>query len=266
MIFSSLYGNRLDRELGTADRTNLFTSARRKAAINEAAFEFANLTKCLERRSTITVTGGTGEYDLNSTTVLPNGDFNDFSPDGVEFRYTDASSNVTILARDSLPRRDVDWLNQNRPGWRLSTTASTTMLLPEFHYVRNDGAKYLLGFTPVPSTGSSASAEIMLSYIAQSPVMVSDTDSPFTFSGAFRADLNTYHQGLVHYAAHQLEKLRRDDQASQNQLQKFLGYVTRYFSDRRIPGGRQIRQGKNYFRRKGNTDTWVGALAWPFKS
>ena len=34
--------------------------------------------------------------------------------------------------------------------------------------------------------------------------------------------------GFVHYAAHQLEKLRRDEQASDRQLQKFLGYVQQY--------------------------------------
>lgn len=263
--FSSLYHTRLDEELGTDDSTVLFTTARRKAAVNRGAFEFANITQCLERRITFAISGGTAEYDLNSTTIIPDGDYNFLDKDGIEFRYTDASSHVTILARDSLPRRDIDWLNQNEPGWRLSTVASTTMQLPRYHYVRQDGASYLLGFTPTPSTGSSASASVMMSYIAQTPVMVNDTDQPFTFTSGVRSDLNTYHQALVHYAAHLLEKLRRDDQASDRQLQKFLGYVARYNQDQRIPGGRQIRQGRNYFKRK-STDTWASALAWPWRS
>ena len=46
-LFSSLYSARLDRELGTDDSTVLFTTARRKAAINEGQAEFADLTECL---------------------------------------------------------------------------------------------------------------------------------------------------------------------------------------------------------------------------
>ena len=44
--------------------------------------------------------------------------------------------------------------------------------------------------------------------------------APFTFNSSVRTDLNTYHQGLVHYAAHQMEKLRKDDQASDRQRQQ----------------------------------------------
>ena len=259
--FSSLYNTRLYQELGT-DSTVLFNAVRRKNAVNRGAAEFAQLTKCLTRRVSFTVTGNTAEYDLNSTLVIPAGDFENFDPDGVEFRYTDASSNLTILARDTLPRRDIDWLNQNEPGWRLSTVAVTVQQFPKYHYVRANGPALFLGFTPTPSTGSSASAQCMLTYVAQAPVMVATTDQPFTFNSSVRTDLNTYHQGLVHYAAHQLEKLRRDDQASDRQLQKFLGYVARYFADQRIPGGRQIRQAKNYFVSRGRD--WGTALAWPF--
>lgn len=263
-IFSSLYGTRLDEELGTDDSTVLFTTARRKRAINRGAFEFANLTQCLERRATFTVTGGTFEYDLNSTVNVPGGDFNQFSPDGLEFRYTDAAGNVTILSgRDQIPRRDMDWLNQYQSGWQLSTVAAGTMQLPAYHYVRQDGPAFWLGFTPVPSSGSSASMSVSLSYIAQAPTMVNDADQPFTFNSSVRLDLNTYHQALVHYGAHQLEKLRRDDQASDRQYQKFLQYAQRYFSDMRIKGGRQIRQARSYFTRKSGAN-WGNALAWPW--
>lgn len=263
--FSSLYGARLDEEINTDDRTVLFTTDRRKNAINRGATEFANLTQCLVRRQTFTIIGGTAEYDLNSTSVITAGDLNFLDPDGLEFRYTDASSNVTILARDTLPRRDIDWLNQNEPGWRLSTVASSVMQLPRYHYIRYDGPAQFLGFVPTPSTGSSASAQGMLTYVASAPVMVNDTDQPFTFNSSVRIDLNTYHQGIVHYAAHIMEKLRGDDQRSDRQLQRFMGYVTRYFTDRRIPGGRQIRQAKNYFQRR-PTASWGSALAWPFRT
>ena len=134
-LFSSLYTGRLDRELGTDDSTVLFTTARRKAAVNEGQAEFADLTECLQRTATVSMRGGssgvgplslpTAEYDLTSTTVIPDGDFVRFSKDQVQFIYTDGSSNVTIITGDDLPRRDVPWLNRFVPGWQQSTTASS---------------------------------------------------------------------------------------------------------------------------------------------
>lgn len=247
VAFSSLYSARLDRELGTDDSTVLFTTARRKAAVNEGAVEFANLTGCLTRWVTVTGTGGTAEYDLNSTLVIAAGDFGGFAKEPVEFTYTDASSKVTILSGDALPRRDIPWLDQYRPSWRLSTVASSVSQLPECYYVRMDGGAHYLGFTPVPSTGSSASFTFRVPYLAEAPTMVSDSTEPFTFNSSARGDLSGYHAGLVHFAAHQLEKLRRDDQASDRQLQKFLGYVSRYLQDAARRGPKVVRQMRNYF-------------------
>jgi hypothetical protein len=248
--FSSLYGTYLDWELGTDDSTVLFTTARRKTAINQGMREFATLTDCLERWSTFAGTGGTAEYDLNSTAVIVGGDFERFAKSPVEFTYRDASSNVTVLSGDSLQRRDVPWLDRYREGWRLSTVASSVMQLPELYYVRPDGPAYFLGFTPVPSTGSSASIEIKIPYLARPTAMSSASDEPYTVNSSVRADLRPYHQALVHYAAHQLEKLRKDDQASDRQLQKFLGYVQRFLADRRVKGGRAISQARAYFGQK----------------
>jgi hypothetical protein len=61
--------------------------------------------------------------------------------------------------------------------------------------------------------------------------------------------LRPYHQGMVHYAAHQLEKLRRDDQASDRQMQKFMFYVTRYWQAMRRKGGSSLTFARSYFRR-----------------
>lgn len=252
--FSSLYGERLSRELGNPDVTNLFTTARRQSAINEGQRVFAEMTRCLERRSSITVTGGTAEYDLNSTAVITGGDFLELLPDGVEYRHTDASSNVQILAGDDLPRRDVPWLNRYWPGWQTSTVSSGTQT-PSAHYLRRDGPALFLGFTPVPSTGSSESAEVFVSYLASPTDMSSGTDQPFTVNSSVRTDLVPYHQALVHYGASQLEKFRRDDDASDRQLQRFMAYVTRYLQAMRIPGPQALTFGRNYFRRsRGMTD------------
>lgn len=252
-IFSSLYTTRLDRELGDDDSTVLFTNIRRQAAVNEGAGEFAHLTECCQRRVSIAIAGGIAEYDLNSTLLIPAGDFVSFSKEDVEFRYTDASSNVTILAGDTLPRRDVHWLNRYEPGWRLSTVASSVANLPRYHYLRADGSALFLGFTPTPSTGSSASATVLLPYLAAAPKMTAGTDEPFTFNSSIRTDLRVYHQALVHYAASQLEKLRKDDQASDRQLQKFLGYVSRFFQNQRVKGGRAIMTARSYFARQSHT-------------
>lgn len=244
-IFSSLYTARLDRELGTDDSTALFTTARRKAAVNEALVEFAKLTDCFQRRSTVTLTGGTAEYDLNSTSVIPGGDFVRFSKEQVEVHYTDAAGDVTVLAGDDLIRRDVEWLNRYEPGWTNDTTASSVQQLPVAYYERVDQGQRFLGFYPKPCTGSSASAVARVPYIAQPAALTSDTSEPF--SG--RLDLRPYHQGLVHYAAYQLEKLRRDDQASDRQLQRFMGYVQQYLQDMRRRGGSALTFAKAYFRR-----------------
>lgn len=252
--FSSLYTGRLDRELGTDDSTTLFTTARRKAAINEAQEEFNEQTECFLRSSTFTIMGGTAEYNLNAAAVIASQDFVRFAKEPVRFIYTDASSFVTVLEGDNLVRRDIDWLNKYQPSWQLSTVAATVMQLPEFYYVREEGGFSYLGFTPVPSTGSSASAVAVVPYLARPTAMTSDTSEPYQVGANVRTDLRPYHQALVHFAAHQLEKLRRDDQASDRQLQKFLGYVARYLQNSRVKNGNIVTFAKNYFRARRNED------------
>jgi len=244
--FSTLYTARLDEELGTDDSTVLFTTARRKAAINRGVAEFADLAECFVKWSTIACTGTVGEYDLLQSSVLGATDFVRLAKEPIEFQYTDASSNVTVLAgQDDLPHRSIKWLDDYEPGWRLSTVASTQMQLPMLTYERPDGGARYLGFWPTPSTGSSAAIVARVPYVAAPPVLTSDTSEPY--SG--RVDLRSFHQAAVHYAAHQLEKLRRDDQASDRQLQKFLGYVARYAQSIRKKGGNTVTQARSYFTR-----------------
>lgn len=250
-VFSSLYGARLDRELATDDSTVLFTTARRKAAINEGQEHFADITECLTRESTIAITGGTREYNLLSTAVLATGDFVRFSKEQVQFRYTDASSYTTVLAGDDLPRRDVEWLNRFRPGWRGSTFTSSLAQTPTAYYLRADGGNLYLGFDPTPCTGSSASADVIVPYLARPTAMTSDTHEPFTVNSTLRTDLRIYHQALVHYAAHQLEKLRGEWEKSDRQLQTFLGYVTRFLANARVKGGRVATYARDYWAVRG---------------
>lgn len=254
--FSSLYGTRLDRELGS-DQLTLFTTARRQAAINEAQEQFADVTECLQRQSSITVVAGVGEYDLNASTIITAQDFVRFSKEQIQYRWTDAAGNVQVLAGDDLPRRDVPWLNRYQPGWQVSTQASTISQLPSWQYLRPDGGAYLLGLTPVPGLGSSESAAIIVPYLMRPTPMTSDTSEPFTVAGLVRADLRVYHQGLVHYAAAQLEKLRRDTQASDRQMNFFLSYVSRYLGQVRQKGGQVLTYTRHYFQRRGGQDRGV---------
>ena len=249
--FSTLTGRLLDQELASADSTVLFTTARREAAINDGQREFARLTKCLELRSSVTITGGTQEYDLLSTAILPSLTFQEWSNTPVEVRYTDASSVVQVLAGDDdLPRRDVLWLHKYETGWQTATSTAGAQL-PQCWYERIDGSRRYLGFYPMPSTGSSASMEAFVTYIGQPEPLSSASDEPFTVNSSVRTDLRPYHQALVHYAAHQLEKLRRDYEASQGQLQLFMGYVGTYLQSLRRPGGTHVTPARHYFRRRG---------------
>jgi hypothetical protein len=245
--FSSLYSARLDRELGTDDASVLFTTARRKAAVNEGATEFANLTGILTRWVTFTGTGGTAEYDLNSTTIIPDGDFGGFAKEPVEFRYVDASSNVIELSgrcaaqtRHSVARPVSARLAAVDRG-ELRHAAAGKLL-------RADGRRRLL---PRVYAGSVDGFECELHRARALHGGCAGDDQRHERAvhvrgcGAWRS--LPYHQGVVHYAAHQLEKLRRDDQASDRQLQKFLGYVSRCLQDMGTRGPKAIRQARNYF-------------------
>lgn len=259
MIFSSLYGTRLDRELGVDDSTVLFTTARRKSAINEAMAEFADLTGCCRRYSTVQVTGGTAEYDLHSTLVIAGGDFLRWSDEQVRFRYTDTAGTVQVLTGPDLPRRTVTWLNTYETGWANSTVTSTVLQLPQCHYERMDGSARWVGLWPTPgipgsSVANSSRGLLTLPYLARPAAMTSDAAEPFTFNSSVRIDLRPYHQALAHGGASLLEKLRKDTEASARQWQVFLGYVARYLGSMRIPGGRQAGFLRRAFQTTRNAD------------
>lgn len=244
--FADLYMGQLDHELGTNDSNTLFTTSRRKHAVNEALRDFADLTECYVKTSTITCSNGVGEYNLLSTVNVPSGDFVRLAQQPPEYQHTDVSSNVTYVTGDDFLRRDIVWLNAHEPGWRDSTGGT-----PTNYYLRPDGGALYVGLYPPPSisTGSSETAVLLLPYVARPSSMTDDTHTPYQSSAAIRTDLTPYHQALVHYAAHQLEKLRRDDASSDRQLQKYIGYVQRFMMALRIRGGTTIRTARGYFGR-----------------
>lgn len=234
--FSSLTGALLDRELATTDSTRRFTTSRRETAINEAILHFADLTECFVRESTIATSCNVATYNLLDSTVMGSSDFIRVAAQGVEYRFTSASSVLTVVAGEDFPRRDIMWLNQYYPGWRQSTTIAT---LPQLYYEQRLGGQYLIGVWPPPDVGSvstASSARLIVPYVARPALLSASTDVPFTVGGRSREDLIPYHQGFVHYAASQLEKLRPDLEASAAQLKQFLGYVSRFLQSSRKKG------------------------------
>lgn len=237
--FAQLTGLYLDHELRTDDASVLFTSTRRAQAINDGVAEFADLTECFLRTSTVAVSCSVARYSLLSST-----DFVRVAARGVEFHLTDSNGILTQLAGDDFPRRDIEVLNREDPGWRQSTTP----LMPSGYYLDQADGGFVLGLDVPPDVGSSETAKVLVPYVARPAPMANSTDVPFTVGGNTRTDLVAYHMAAVHYAAHQLEKLRGDEAASDRQYAKFLGYVDRFMGKARQKGATFVRMSRSYLR------------------
>lgn len=239
MTFLTLFGDHLDRELGSDDRTQLFTTARRKAAINEAQREFVRLTECLIRQATVTLADADQEKDLES--VITAGDFWWLAKQGVEVKRTDAASKNTYIAGDDFPRRDIQFLNIHEPGWRNASKGT-----PKAWYLREDGGSVFIGFYPAIEIKAGESAVITVPYVAKPAEMSGDNDEPFTVGGNIKKMLEPWTYALVHYAAAVLERLRKDSARSERQMQAFGGYVADYLQRQRRKGGEMVTFARNY--------------------
>lgn len=261
MQFSALYTDRLDEELGTDDSTRLFRTARRKYAINEGIRQFADLTECWLKRSTIACSNAVGEYDLNSTVNTTAADFVRWAKEKPVYRLVSSGSSgsTQYVSGDDFRRTTVQWLDQYEPGWRNSTGGT-----PRYFYERLQDGKRLLGLYPPPRVTSSQTGAILMPFVARPSSLTSDTQVPFKDSSlATRHDLEIYHQAFAHYGAYQLEKLRVQKQESNEQFQVFMGYVQRFLSAMRPKGGTTIKTARSYFgesRRRGPSG---GLNAWP---
>ena len=249
--FSDLYDDALHIELGTNDTSVLFTTPRRKHAINEGIRQFADITECLTRQSTIHCTNASREFNLNSTLVIASADFLRVAAQGPVFQVSDSNGIQQTIAGDDFPQRAIPYLDAADEGWRSTNTGT-----PSGWYLRADGGALNFGLDrPVGlSTETTQTAKVILPYIANPSSMTGDTQVPFTFNGYARTDLMPYLQAAVHYAAHNLEKLRKDKEASDVQLQKFMGYVQRYHAQRPKKGAKGVRAARSYFRRRAVND------------
>lgn len=240
MTFLELYGTKLDTELATADRTQLFTTARRQAAIRDAEREFVRITRCTTRLGVIPISDGVTEYAVYSTLT----DY--ITLDGApSIRITGTSSVRYIQGPELFPRRTPQELDRLEPGWR-AVSAGT----PSSWYLRDDGALYL-GMTPAPDVTSPDTWAWLVPYIASPTALSADADVPFTVGGTAMARLGEFHQALVHHAAGQLELLRKNYSEAGRQMQLFTGYVAQYLQDQRQHGHTELTLARNYFAESG---------------
>src|SRR5574342_365301 len=159
--FVDLYATQLDYELGSNDSAVLFTTARRKHAVNEGLREFADLTECWTKESTIACSNGVGVYNLLSSVNIPGEDFVRVAAQGPVYRYIDPTSsanNTTWLGGEDFPRRDIPWLDAHQPGWR----ASTGTTYPESGYLDDQAGALNFGVQPPPTIVSSASGALLV--------------------------------------------------------------------------------------------------------
>lgn len=260
--FGYLASDALDTELGNNDSAVLFTTARRQHAINEGQRQFADLTECAIKQSSVTVSSGGREFDLLSTTILPGSSLARYlrvADQGPVYLVSDTSGNLQTIAGDEFPQRDVPWLDANQPGWRSTNTGT-----PDTWYLRRDAGSLYFGLNCPANVSTSETAELLIPYVVEPSSMTASTNQPFNFAGVVRTDLRPYHPALVHFAASELEKLRKDQDASDKQLQKFLGYVQRYIAAIKPKGGKTLRQTRSYFQemRRGASDRYSVPAPW----
>jgi hypothetical protein len=215
----------------------MFTTARRKAAINAAQLEFVERTECLTRQYSQALTDSVQEYDLEATIT----DFFCLSKQGPSIKIVDASANTTYIEGDDLTWTSVERLNAEEPGWRAVAAGRPTK-----YYLRRDGGTVNLGFHPKPSIAVGETWTALVPYVVVVADLAADADEPFTVSANPIKSLRPYHRALVHFAAYDLEKLRKDPNRGSVQLQLFETYVERYTGKQQPKMGQRIRLARDY--------------------
>lgn len=238
MTFLEMYGARLDLKLASTDRTERFTTALRKTAINEGIARFTDETNCYVKRASIALTDGTGEYDLETSGVISGEDY--LRPAAVSPSLaitTTATGAVRYIEGDDLPRVGEDALNHAEAGWRAAGAATPT----GWYLRRATGVEYV-GLSPAPDIPSTETWALLWPYVAIPPTLSADAD--LAFSG--RIALFPYHDAIVAYAAAQMEELRKNYAMVDRRLAEFAAAGVRYRRDQAPVGGSRIRLATNW--------------------
>jgi hypothetical protein len=240
-VFSDLYGSLLDLELASADTTQRFTTVRRKAAVNAGQREFARLTNCCQKLGSVALVDDTAEYDLEATLT----DFRQLAPEGPSIKIVDAAGNVTWIEGESFPRTTVRALARYDSGWQAASSST-----PDAWYLRALSGKTYFGLSPAPDIPAGETWTLYVPYYAVPADLTLNTDEPFTVAGDVLIALRPYHQALVHYAAAQLEKLRRDWDAVRMQQVYFSALVDQYRAETKPIGGQRVVFARDYRRER----------------
>lgn len=252
MTFLQLYGEKLSIELASSDTTILFTTARRKAAVNEAQDAFARMTGCTKRYGSIAVVDGTAEYDLETIT-----DYIRLAG-APSIKIVGTSDTRYIQGPDDFPRRDVEELDRTDPSWRAASDGT-----PSAWYIKEDGGATYFGLNPAPDVTVGDTWTIIVPYVADPADMSLDAAVPFTFSSNSLLRLVPYHQALAHYAAGLLEPLRKNYTGVTRQMQIYSGYVAQYLQQQREDGRDQLIDIRDYFGESHRGSRPRDARSWP---
>jgi hypothetical protein len=236
--FLTLYGHALDFELGSADRTELFTTERRKLAVNRAQREFARLTQCYIREFRVPLVNGTSTYDIEAATGSA---FVNFSRRPVELIRTKGA----VVTQTPLARHDVPWLDFHKAGWRDSEVKGT----PEVVAYNPDAGAANIILVPTPAVPASETWAVLVAALATPSDLLADSDVPFQLALDAPTQLEPYHWAIAHFAASLLERLRKDTEAVEHQLALFGAYVSDYLGGRRPRGQHnRVSQQRNYLK------------------
>jgi hypothetical protein len=248
VTFVELYGIALDHELGSYDVSELFTTVRRKAAINRAQREFARLTQCFVVELVQPLLTGTARYDLDTLSL---GTFVNFTARALRLRKTSVSG----VTEDRLTRHDEAWLDVHRPGWVNTPQRGT----PDVWALSVRGGTNEIALSPQPDVLAGETWALVVPALLNPPDMGGDTDVPFSWpAGNPQMALEPYHWGIAHYAASLLERLRKDREAVESQLTLFGAYVQDWKATRRPRGGDlRVRQVRDYQKRTRNSGSAV---------
>jgi hypothetical protein len=237
--FVDLYSTQLDIELASEDTTELFTTARRKKAVQDAELAFVRLTGCTKRYGSLSIVDETQEYDLEAALTdyirMAGAPSIKIVESGVDDRY---------IQGDDLVRADPEELDVEESGWRATSSGTPTRW-----YEKQNGGTVNLGFHPKPNVATGETWTVIVPYIATPTAMSAGTDVPFTIATNAVLRLSPYHQALVHYAASVLEPLRKNYSGAQRQMQLFAAYVSQYLQQERKDGSDQIRLKRDYYAR-----------------
>jgi hypothetical protein len=86
----------------------------------------------------------------------------------------------------------------------------------------------------------------LVPYVVVPTDMSADADEPFTVSGNPLKSMRPWHRALVHFAAYDLEKLRKDQARGGAQLQLFELEVAKFTGAEKPKGGGRVRLATDY--------------------